>query len=1071
MTPLRLGPTIALGTALTLFVSGAFAQTTQGVITGRVVDSVSGASVAGARVRCFPPDGFAPSETVTASPGFFLLPLLSPGHYRLRVEATGYQPAEVHQVDLAVAGRLEFELRLRPLADIWQSGRFRSVFLPQSEAILTFYGPDIDTSRSASFQPPRAGRGALESSISQVIDPRQIRDLPLAGRDLYTSLILQPGVVGGTANARGLGLAISGQRPTSSNFLLDGVESNNYLTSGPLTSPAPEMIQEYRISTNNFSAEYGRTAGVLANAVTRAGGNRWSGQIWYYAKNTALNANDLQRNRQALERAPLHESQPGFQVGGPLLRDRLFVSGSAEWLRSRGYGDPVSITLPSTEFLNQVASLRSRNPAVAAIAALLDAHPFAAPLSKEPIAEVQTALPNFADRWLSLARIDYSPAGGSHRIMGRFSHSRLNRPQFLWSPYQGLDAPLDQEISSLAASITTRITPSLTNDGRVGFTADSIGWDRPHPEISRFRSDDGALLPGSEAFYSYRNRSRTTELADGMIWSRGGHLVQWGGGVLLRRISGYLTAGRDGQYGFNSVFEFARGEPNSYTGAFDRAVLPHYSQPDYAREWSLTQFHLYAQDTFRATPRLSLNYGVRYENFGAPAGTGGAPDTVFQAGSGPTLDAQVAAGSLHFQSAGQGLYRADNRNWAARLGASYDLTGTGRLLLRGAWGIFYDRPFENLWANVRLNGIRETTFTVPPGVSGFLDGPSLARYTNPVALRDHLLLTWIDPGLASPRVQSFFGGLQSRLTDSLSLEGNGTGSQGRHLVTSDRLNRGSAQIAALPEIQYRAGQGASSYAALQMLARYRSSIMQTQVAYTWSHSIDTQSSPIAGDFFDLNLLNLTGGQVRQPYASFTLEQQPNLDRGSSDFDQRHNVTVSAMVTAPRGRSRWNWATAGWSGSALASFRSGFPFSVYSESSVLGIANQRADLLDPRNIFRSDAADGGRWLLNRAAFASPASGAGTLGRNALGGPGLYNIDASINRSFHLRGFRESVRFVLRADAFNLLNHSNLGAPDPYLGSSTFGYAAFGRKAAATGFAGLLPLNETARQVQVMLRLQW
>src|SRR5580693_8174143 len=174
-------------------------------------------------------------------------------------------------MELPVAARLELEFRLRPLSDVWESGQYRSVFLPGTKTIVTFYGPDVDSSHSASFEATQGQRGALESKVSEVIDPAQIRDLPLAGRDVYTMLVTQPGVTADAATARGLGLAINGQRPSSSNFMLDGLENNNYLVTGPLVTVAPEQIQEYRISTNNFSAEYGRTSGFVANAITKPG--------------------------------------------------------------------------------------------------------------------------------------------------------------------------------------------------------------------------------------------------------------------------------------------------------------------------------------------------------------------------------------------------------------------------------------------------------------------------------------------------------------------------------------------------------------------------------------------------------------------------------------------------------------------------------------------------------------------------------------------------------------------------------------------------------------------------------
>ena len=134
-----------------------------------------------------------------------MLPLLSPGPYQIRVEAEQYQAQEVDDLELPVAGRLELNLRLRPLNDVWEAGQYRSVFLPGSKALVTFYGPDVDGSRLASVRDTQASRGILESSISQVVDPAQIAALPLAGRDVYTMLVTQPGINADTTTARSLG--------------------------------------------------------------------------------------------------------------------------------------------------------------------------------------------------------------------------------------------------------------------------------------------------------------------------------------------------------------------------------------------------------------------------------------------------------------------------------------------------------------------------------------------------------------------------------------------------------------------------------------------------------------------------------------------------------------------------------------------------------------------------------------------------------------------------------------------------------------------------------------------------
>ncbi|MGD0134739.1 MAG: carboxypeptidase-like regulatory domain-containing protein [Bryobacteraceae bacterium] len=252
-----------------LCAAAATSQTTQGLISGQLLDSVTGRPIPAASVLFASAVTNLAGASVSDASGYYYLPLLSPGIYQIRVTAAAYQSQEVQELELTVAARIELDFRLRPLSDVWESGEYKSVFLPGQKTIVTFYGPDVDPSKSGSFEAQKGKTQPLESTVSEVIDSDEINNLPLEGRDVYSLLATQPGVTSDSATGRGLGLSVNGQRPSSSNYLLDGLENNNYLITGPLVTVAPEAIQEYRISTNNFSAEYGRTSGFLANATWR----------------------------------------------------------------------------------------------------------------------------------------------------------------------------------------------------------------------------------------------------------------------------------------------------------------------------------------------------------------------------------------------------------------------------------------------------------------------------------------------------------------------------------------------------------------------------------------------------------------------------------------------------------------------------------------------------------------------------------------------------------------------------------------------------------------------------------
>jgi len=177
----------------------------------------SGRPIGGATVSCWNAEGLASGSAQSDQNGYYVLPLLSPGLYRVRAEAGSYQAKELQDGELAVASRLEIEFRMRPLSDVWESGQYNSVFLPGAKTVVTFYGPDVDSSKSGSFEAQKGRRAPLETTVSDVINSAEIATLPLGGRDVYTMLVTQAGVTSDAATGRGLGLSANGQRPSASN--------------------------------------------------------------------------------------------------------------------------------------------------------------------------------------------------------------------------------------------------------------------------------------------------------------------------------------------------------------------------------------------------------------------------------------------------------------------------------------------------------------------------------------------------------------------------------------------------------------------------------------------------------------------------------------------------------------------------------------------------------------------------------------------------------------------------------------------------------------------------------------
>ena len=1063
------------------------AQTTQAYLSGSVTDSITGMAIPGASISCLSLNSGVAIPGRTAISGRFTFAALSPGQYSIRVDAPGYQSQELHELELPIAARLDLDFRLRPLNDVWEARRYQSYLLPDSHLVLPFYGPDLDTSRVAFFASSHGTIANLETSVSSVIDSRDLGELPLTGRDAYDLLVLLPGVTADTTTSRGLGFSVNGQRPSSANYLLDGLENNNLLVTGPLGVVAPEALEEYRISTNNFSAEFGRTSGFLANAISRSGTNEWHGMAYVHLKNEILDANGFQENAQRISRAPLKEIQPGFTAAGPLLKKRLFLSGSLELERFRGRSDPQVFGLPTAQFIASAS-------ATSIAGAMLREYPAAAvPTGPGDAGLVTLEPPVELDQVIGLVRLDYLT--GEHRFFARAALDHERQPDLLYNPYPGFSSPLHEGSLAIGVGWTWQIGSGLTGQLRIGRTGDASRYDRPHSEVPQLTIGTSVTdqngdpypidLPGSASSFGYRDLSQNWEAVENLSWVHGRHTWKFGGGLLDHNTQSAFTEERDGSYDFDTLQSFVNNCPAYLYAAYDRTAVGTEPVP-YNRSYRSWQFDVFAQDDFRATARLTFSYGIRYDRFGAPVNVGPAKDSLLALGPGSSFIQRLQGLNYEPLTTGnQPLFNTGNGNIGPRFGFSYDLGGTGQTIVRGSYGVFYDRPFDNLWQIVSLNSqiAGVWTFSGPvtsltPPLAVAAEGmPSSSQYHNPQLFQ---------PNLRNPMIQSAFLGIQRKLMDGIVLEVNALASHGRGLWTTDDINRfysvrpsqanPNGRYDTNPEfgdIDYLGNQGASDYTAFTSAVRFHRKRLNGQVSYTWSHSIDNQSDPLAGIFEDYNQAGIANKPDSPIVPGFTRQFDSSADRGNSDFDQRQNLVFFAVYSLPTKLLR------GWQVSGLGAIRSGLPYSVYAPELVnvntgAFLVNQRANLTDPSLVFSPEVTNskGGKVLLNCNAFGIPAAGQiGDTGRNAFTGPGLVSADFSLSRRFQLSRTNEKRRATVRADFYNVVNHANLNNPQSFLTGAHFGEAAYGRDEKNSGFPVLAPLDETARQIQLFLRLEF
>ncbi len=1068
----------------------AAAQTALGSIVGNVRDEVTHQPLALASVTVSRPSNLV-ITTSTDSKGHYTLRDLPPDTYILRVtNGEAYRPSEIRDLTVPVSGLIIQSVTLRRLTDIWQSGLSRSFFAGQSSSVVPFYGPDIDLSRWATIEWSPEIRGELQPALSRDVSQAELLNLPLSGRDPYGLLVLQPGVANDVSTLRGFGVSVNGQRPSASSFLLDGFQNNDYLSTGVQAVLPPEATQEYRISTSNFSAEFGGTSGYLANAITVSGSNSLHGMLYADVSNQLFNAVDFQDQANG-GAAPAQQIAVGGQIGNPIVPNRIFNFASLWLNRDQASAGLAPFVAPTENFLKALIpgtlaqSLFSRFPGPVAPGNGLTGTVYLRP--EDAFSRVD-----------GLDRVDWNAASNRQHAFAKVIVDRLTEPDFIWSTYPDFRSALDRNVSGVGVAQAGSWGPHWSEESRAGYAQDYIGWARAQPQIPLLAyvepGSSGTGFFGSPAGYTFRNHGKSIEASTNFGYSTSRQVLSFGANYFARQLSAeYSTPGAN-EYNFFSPVNLLAEEPKLIFLAASRTPFTQgeSAPPELARTYRYWQMGAYLQDSIRVTDRLLFHVGVRYEYFGPPRNVGTTPDTLVQLGSAGSMPERIQNAQL---TEARQVYSSDPRNWAPRVGVVYDATKNGSLLFRASYGIFYDRPFDNLWLNVSLNAslpVRTKSCPADPNPCkiNYLGSPTailnqLSANPGLIAQPALLDLTLFQPNFRTPYSQSFFAGFQKRIRNSMLAEVEYSGSRGHDLLTTDLLNRGCTPCEYNNDpglngtFQYRANMGISNYNALVSSFLIRARALYASFSYTWSHSIDNQSEPLAGATADLAIVNQLTSLTTEE-ASFTREFDSNADRGNSDFDQRQVFSSYATWSVPTasGSSLTRRIFQNWLLSEVSAFRTGTPFSVFAGSSGL-LVNNRADLINPALARKETPYPGGRILLDEAAFSQPPFGQlGNTGRNAFTGPGAYNINVSISRTFRIAN-SERWQITLRADAFNALNHANLNNPSnenlilpmaPLLpGATPFAFAAYGRSASTIGLPIGSPVSESARQIHFVVRL--
>jgi hypothetical protein len=1064
-------------------------QTPDASVRGSVVDT-AGRPLAGAKVAAIHSEIGFTSSVKTDSHGQYHFGSLPRGLYTLKVEMPGYQGLEKQGVELAVGARDEENFNLAPVPASAREAAVAELFriIPPSPSL------PVET---------------IASSVSVVVDQNKILQLPLVTRNIYSLFLLQPGVTSqGAIVRRGLSFSVHGQRVSGSNYLLDGMDNNDIVLTGPVARTSAEAVQEFRMINSTFSAENGRATAFVSQVVTRSGSNRLHGSLFEFLSNDKLNANTFENNSNGVTKEPLRQNQFGYSIGGPIKTNRTFFWSGLELSRLR-FGTTGTFVVPSSSFISSLPKGSEAGQLLAEVPPIASAPTPTSPLCADPnIRKNQNILCTDAqfssriDTLLATERLDHNFSSGRDRLTVRYTlSSSTELPGFFWfSGYPSL-VPTDHfSAHNSLLAWNHSFDPGHISDLRIGWSRERIHMPRPRSEIPVLQSADLVSLPGSLRGLAQRENDNVVQISETLSAQHGRSALRTGfqyrrnieNGVSLGLQSDTLGGEArfpDGFYLFPNLDSFGAGTPLIFALAVDRFSSQQLRLPDLRRNYRSNEYAAFVQDDLKLTSRFSLNLGLRYEYFGVPHDTGRSQDVNFYFGPGSTIAERLANGVLRSADQNPGdlkglLYRRDLWNFAPSIGLAWDASGRGSSIFRAGYAVAFDRVFDTL-RDLRTNS-QQVAFCFAPECTSFLlpIERMLPVLGQNLGQQPPTSVIQLDENLRTPYAQNWYIGIQQTITPNFLLEMGHAGSVGRKLISRDVLNR---TIVGVPPVNSNIGDdtflsnaGTSNYIALEVGLRRRfSSGLQCQISYTYSHAVDNQSDIFEG-------VRTGPGENDFALASFTRELDSGADRGSANFDQRHNLVFNAIWDLPRPRLHVRWAEMllrGWTSSAIGAYRSGFPVTVIDNSFLpdptTGLRNNRLDFLggpgQPFNLPDPRPVAGGVQWLDPALFRPAVGHLGDVGRGAIKGPGFWNYDFALLRQIAVT---QGLRLQFRTEFYNLFNHANLSAPvttflsDPVAGivNPDFGKSYYGINREFSRF-GELPLENPSRRVQFGLRFEF
>ena len=1077
------------------------AQSVSGTILGTVTDS-SGAVVSNVKV-IVTNEGTGLTRTVTSDAnGDYVVPSIPTGRYTVVAEMTGFKTLALSNIDLGVDQRARIDLKLE-VGSLTESVTIEAM------------SPLLQTS---------------SSELGTTVSNEQIEALPLNGRNFVNLTRTVPGVLRGIpgANIDGAGslawrasasFSANGQRPRDNNFMLDGVDNNETWLQTVVIFPSVDALDEFKLQTSTYSAEFGRSLGGVVNLQIKSGTNQMHGSGFEFHRNDALDANNFFNNKFGRAKPDFKQNQFGGTLGGAIFRDKTFFFGSYQ-----GHREAQGQT-----FLSTVPSLAMRSGNFSEL--------------NRTIYDPTTGQP-FPGNIIPANRIDAVAAnilrdlypepntGGTRQASGQTINNYLINPIKEREDNQ-VDVKFDHNLSSnnrfftrYSFQKTHRLQPATLPHGDAGATfgagdgnvkGQSLAFNDTHTFGSRWLNEfrfgwssikflmtpidygtnpaQAVGLPGINlnevtsamtqlTFQNIRNlgangnqplitNQNDFQIFDNVTWSKGRHTVKLGGSLTLRSREILNADTIVGNFSFNNnMTSNCAGQPagcavNSSTG-FDVASfmlgLVNQKSRNMFDAGTYTEkrpeIATYIQDDFRVSHKLTLNLGLRWDVY-PPWVEIQDRQSNFDETTGRFVvasDDAVIAGV----NVGRYLQTYSKRDFGPRFGFAYDLAGDGKTLVRGGLGVFW---------NFTPGGTSSSKAQNPPFLQSTTLNPTPTAYGSNLLLKDGLPPPpGVDPTRpAAGSTRSIFDinfrdayarqwnlNIQRGLATNYMVEVAYVGSQGRQMILKGDPNQAPPVVGVTDSNVNRPYAGISP--ALRTIGQ-----VQSRGTLDYHGLLVKFQRRFADNFSFLN--SYTYGKAidlnsdNDGTVTLTNVYDPQYNRGPADYDITHTFSSSWIYELPWAR---NTLYGGWQLSGILLLRGGLPLTVTQSQGVLstGTGNRPNRVCDGR----IDNPTIDRWF-DTSCFepvSDPTGTYGNSGRGVIRGPGSFNIDASLIKNTRIGRYQTE----LRIEAFNLLNHPQFANPN-----TTIGNAAVGTIASMLSNPSCSLCGTTERQVQLGVKVRF